>query len=163
MILQISHLLNQQICISQELGRSSISTHTLRLTPVHSGWVVSYSVPPGPCHWDCVLIQFSGMKQTCLTTGSWWCCLILEVLSPIPAGYMTIYRFYCGFIWVSLCRGIKIKLTNMYISKDRVQFKMNSHLCNPDGLSVVQCHLGHVIRIVFLTQFQWHETNVLDS
>ena len=31
----------------------------------------------------------------------------------------------------------------------------------PDGLSVVQCSLGHVIGIVFLTQLQWHEANVL--
>ena len=29
--------------------------------------------------------------------------------------------------------------------------------------SVVQCILGHVIGIVFFTQFQWHEANVLDN
>ena len=36
-------------------------------------------------------------------------------------------------------------------------------VCVPDGLSVVQCSLGHVIGIVFLTQFRWHEANVLDN
>ena len=30
-------------------------------------------------------------------------------------------------------------------------------------LSVVQCSLEHVIGIVFLTEFQWHEANVLDN
>ena len=36
-------------------------------------------------------------------------------------------------------------------------------VCVPDGLSVVQCSLRHVIGIVFLTQFRWHEANVLDN
>ena len=57
----------------------------------------------------------------------------------------------------------------MYIASPRAQFKINTHgcwnwhLCIPDGLSVVQCSLGHVIGIVFLTQFQWHEAIVLDN
>ena len=50
-----------------------------------------------------------------------------------------------------------------------VQFKINTygcwnwHMCIPDGLSVVQCSLGHVIGFVFLTQFQWHVAIVLDN
>ena len=86
--------------------------------------------------------------------------------SSIPAGSMIIYRFLCRFICVSFCQSIKIKTTNMYIASARAQFKINTHgcwnwhQCIPDGLPVVQCSLGHVIGIVFLTQFQWHEANV---
>ena len=39
----------------------------------------------------------------------------------------------------------------------------NWHLCIPDGLSVVQCSLEHVIGVAFLTQFQWREAYVLDN
>ena len=82
-------------------------------------------------------------------------CLSLEVVSSIPAGSTIIYRFLCGFICVSLCQSIKIKPTNMYIASARAQFKIsihgcwNWHLCIPDGLSVVQCSLGHVIGVAF--------------
>ena len=55
------------------------------------------------------------MKWTCWTTGSWWSCLSLEVVSSIPAGSTIIYRFLCGFICISLCQSINIKPTNMYI------------------------------------------------
>ena len=85
----------------------------------------------------------------------WVCCLSLEVVSSIPAGSTIIYRFLCGFICASLCQSIKIKPTNMYIASARAQFKINTHACwnwHPciqDGLSVVQCSLGHVIGIVF--------------
>ena len=58
--------------------------------------------------------NFSDMKRTCWTTGSWRSCLCLEVVSSIPAGSMIIHRFLCGFICVSLCQSIKIKPTNMY-------------------------------------------------
>ena len=57
----------------------------------------------------------------------------------------------------------------MYIASARAQFKINTHgcwnwhICIPDGLLVVQCSLGHAIGIVCLTQFQWHEANVLDN
>ena len=116
--------------------------------------------------------NFSGMKRTCWTTGSWRCCLSLEVQSSIPAAYTIIYRFRCGFIYVSQCQSIKIKsTTNMYIDRTRVQFKINAqwhgrwnwHLCIPDELSVDQFSLGHIIRIVFLKQFRWHKTNVLGN
>ena len=63
-------------------------------------------------------------------------------------------------ICVSLCQSIKIKPTNMYITSARAQLKINTHrcwnwhLCIPDGLSVVQCSLGHVIGVVvFLHNF----------
>ena len=109
------------------------------------------------------------MKQTCWTTGSWRSCLSLEVVRSIPAGSMIIDRFLCGFICVSLCQNFKIK-PNKYAYRQRqgaVQIKTqwcwNWHLCIPDGLSVVQCSLGHVIGVAFLTQFQWHEVNVLDN
>ena len=109
------------------------------------------------------------MKRTCWTTGSWRSCLSLEVVSSIPAGSMIIYRFLCGFICVSLCQTSKSNHTNMYITNARAQFKIKTHrrwnwnLCIPDGLSVVQCSLGHVIGVAFFTQFQWHEANVLDN
>ena len=57
----------------------------------------------------------------------------------------------------------------MYVASARVLFKISTHRCYNwhlyilDGLSVVQCSLGYVIGIVFLTQFQWHEANVLDN
>ena len=98
-----------------------------------------------------------------------WAEVCLEVMRSIPAGSTINYRFLCGFICVSLCQSIKIKPTNMYIASTRAQIKIkthrcwNWHLCIPDGLSVVQCSLGHVIGIVFFTQFQWHEVDVLDN
>ena len=63
----------------------------------------------------CFLHNFSGMKQTCWTAGSWWCCLSLEVVSSIPTGSTIINRFLCGFICVSLCQNIKIKPTKCYL------------------------------------------------
>ena len=58
------------------------------------------------------LHNFSGMKRTCWTTGSWRSCLSLEVVSSIPAGSAIIYLF-CWFIGVSLCQSIKIKPANI--------------------------------------------------
>ena len=95
------------------------------------------------------------MKRTCWTTVRWRSCLSLEAVSSIPAGSTITYRFLCGFICVSLCQSIKIKATNMYIAGARAQFKINTHmcwnwhLCIPDGLSVVQCSLGHVTGVAF--------------
>ena len=78
--------------------------------------VVSCPVQPRACHWSCVFWRdFSGVKRTCWTTGSWRSCLSLEVVSSIPAGSTIIYRFLCGFICVSLCQSIPIKPTNMYV------------------------------------------------
>ena len=57
----------------------------------------------------------------------------------------------------------------MYITSARAQFKINTHrcwnwhLCMPDGLSVVQCSLGHVIGVAFFMQFQWRDAYVLDN
>ena len=97
---------------------------------VHSRQVVSCPVQPRARHWSCVFWRdFSGVKRTCWTTGSWRSCLSLEVVSSIPAWSTIIYRFLCGFICVSLCQSIKIKPTNMYIASAKAQFKINTHRC----------------------------------
>ena len=102
----------------------------LKLTPVLSRLVVSCLVQPWACHWSCVFWRdFSGVKRTCWTTGSWRSCPSLEVVSSMPAGSTIIYRFLCGLICVSLCQSIKIKSTNMYIASARAQFKINTHRC----------------------------------
>ena len=103
-------------------------------TPVHSRRVVSCPVQPRACHWSCVFRRdFSGVKRTCWTTGSWRSCLSLEVVSSIPAGSTIIYRFLCGFICVSLCQSIKIKPTNMYVCmyvSDYLTISVNfGHFC----------------------------------
>ena len=123
---------------------------------VHSRQVVSCPVQPRACHWDSVFWHnVSGMKRTCWATGSWRCCLSLEVMSSISTGSTIICRILCRFICVSLCQSIKIKPTNMYIASARAHFKINTHgywkwhLCIPGGLSIVQCRLGHVIGIMF--------------
>ena len=110
----------------------------------------------GACHWSCYFWRnFSGVKRTCRSTGSWRIWLSLVVLSSIPAGSMLICRFLCGFLCVSWSQSNKIKPTNMYIASARAQFKIdkhrcrNWHLCNPDGFSIVQCSLGHVIGVAF--------------
>ena len=56
------------------------------------------------------------MQWTCWTTGSWRCCLSLEVVISIPAGSTIIYRFLCRLICVSLYQSIKIKPINMYVT-----------------------------------------------
>ena len=56
----------------------------------------------------------------------------------------------------------------MYIAWAKAQFKINSHrcwnwqLCISDRLSITHFRLSHIIGILFLTQFLWHETNLLD-
>ena len=99
--------------ISSSRAQFKIDTRVLKLTPVHSRRVVNCPVQPRACQWDCVLWHnFSGMKRTCWTTGSWWCCLSLEVVSSIPTGSTMIYL--CGLKCVFLCQSIKIKTTNIY-------------------------------------------------
>ena len=51
----------------------------------------------------------------------------------------------------------------MYVCMINTHGCWNWHLCFPDGLSVVQCSLGHVNGVVFFTQFQWREAYVLDN
>ena len=83
--------------------------------------------------------------------------------------YVCMYVSFVGLYAFPCARAAKSNQTNMYIASARAQFKINTHrcwnwhLCIPDGLSVVQCSLGHVIGIVFFTQFQWHEAIVLDN
>ena len=60
-----------------------------------------------------------------------------------------------------MCQSIKIKPTNMF--KINTHGCWNWHVCISDGLSVVQCSLGHAIGIVFFTQCQWNEANMLDN
>ena len=137
--------------IASARAQFKINTHSCwNWHHVHSRQVVSCPVQPRARHWSCVFRRdFSGVKRTCWTTGSWRSCLSLEVVSSIPAWSTMIYRFLCGFICVSLCQSIKIKPTNMYI------FKINTHsveidtMCIPDRLSVVQCSHGHVIGVAF--------------
>ena len=61
------------------------------------------------------LHNFSGIKWTCWTTGSWRCCLSLKVVSSIPTGSTIIYQLLCEFICLSLYQSIKIKPRYMYM------------------------------------------------
>ena len=74
------------------------------------------------CMYAC-MHNFSSIKRTCWTAGSWRSCLSLEVVSSIPAGSTILYRFPCGFICVSLCQSIKIKPTNMYVCMLEIRFQ----------------------------------------
>ena len=161
--------LNQQICISPAPGRSSKLTHTgveIDTCAFQTGCQLS-SAATGMSLELRFWRDYSGVKRTYWTTGSWRSCLSLEVVSSIPTGSTIIYRFLCGFICVSLCQSIKIKPTNMYIASARAQFKINTHrcwnwhLCLPDGLSVVQCSHVHVIGVAFLARLQWREGYML--
>ena len=124
---------------------------------VHSRQVVSCPVQPRARHWSCVFWRdFSGVKRTCWTTGSWRSCLSLEVVSSIPAWSTIIYRFLCGVICVSLCQSIKIKNQQICISPAPGRSSKLTHtgveidtMCIPDRLSVVQCSHGHVIGVAF--------------
>ena len=83
------------------------------------------------------------MKRTCWTTGSWQYCLSLKEASSISAWSTIINRFLCWFTCVSKYQSIKIKPTNMYITRTRAQFTINTHkcwnwhLCISAGLSIV--------------------------
>ena len=53
-----------------------------------------------------------GMKRKCWSTGSWQCCLSLEVASSVLAWSTIIHQFLCG--WYAFpC--IKVKPTNMCV------------------------------------------------
>ena len=121
------------------------------------------------CMHVCICVCMYVCMHACMCVYMYICmyicsCLSLEVVSSIPAGSTIINRFLCGVICVSLRQSINIKPKNMYIASARAQFKMNTHrcwnwhLCIPDGLSVVQCSLGHVIGVAFFTQsVAWSE------
>ena len=116
---------------------------------MHSRRVVSCPVQPRACHWSCVFWRdFSGVKRTCWTTGSWRSCLSPEVVSSIPAGSTIIYRFLCGFICVSLCQSIKIKPTNIYFSS----FNAKSWLNDIEDIGVGQrsLHVAHTLMLVII-------------
>ena len=106
----------KQICISPAPGRSSKLKHTgvkIDTCAFQTGCQLS-SAASGMSLELRFLHNFSGMKQTCWTTGTWRSCLSLEGVSSIPAGSTIICRFLCGFICVSLSQSIKIK-PNKYI------------------------------------------------
>ena len=116
--------------IASARAQFKMNTQVLKLTPVHSRRLVSCPVQPRACHWSCVFwLNFSGVKRTSWTTGSWRSFPSLEVVSSIPAESRIIYRFLCGLICVSLCQSIKIKPRNMYIASARAQFKIDTHTC----------------------------------
>ena len=110
--------LSTDLCISPAPGRSSKLTHTgveIDTCAFQTGCQLSSAATGMSLELRFFRRDFSGVKRTCWTTGSWRSCLSLEVVSSIPAGSTIIYRFLCGFICVSLCQSIKIKPTNMYV------------------------------------------------
>ena len=112
----------KQICISPAPGRSSKLKHTgveIDTCAFQTGCQLS-SAASGMSLDLRFLHNFSGMKRTCWTTGSWRSCLSLEVVSSIPAGSTIIYRFLCGFLFVSLCQSIKIKPNKYILNQNEV-------------------------------------------
>ena len=123
--------INQEICISPAPGRTSKLTHTgveIDTCAFQTGCQLS-SAATGMSLELRFWRDFSGVKRTCWTTGSWRSCPSLEVVSSIPDGSTIIYRFLCGLICISLCQSIIIKPRNMYIGSARAQFKYNTHRC----------------------------------
>ena len=87
----------------------------------------------------------------------------------IPTRSTMIYRLFSGFICISLWQSINIKPANMYIVRARAQFNINTHGCwdlaPVHSRWVISCPVQPQSRLglVFLSQFQWHERNVLDN
>ena len=134
---------NMYICRTRE--QFKINTHVLKMTPVNYRLVVSRPMPPQSCHWDCVLWHnFCGMKLKYWTTGSWRCCLSLEVLSSIPARSKIIYPFLCGFICVFLCHRLNpeiyiyicISYEHGYVVSPPTVFVQRFFFTEEDNLSV---------------------------
>ena len=102
---------NQQMWISPATGRSSKLKHTdyeIETCTFQTCCQLSSAasdVSLGLCFWH----NFSRMNRSCLTTGSWWCCYSLELVSWICARSAIIFRFLYGFICVFLCQNTKIK------------------------------------------------------
>ena len=84
-------------------------------------------------------------------TGSWWCCVSLEVVSSMAAESTIIYRFFCGCICVSLCQSIKLKPTSIYHHMDFARcynvpescttFKVPTYFSR--AMSFVTCYTFH--------------------
>ena len=128
------------------------------------------------CMYVCMYIfdtNFSGIERTCWATGSWRCYLsggrefdprpvhdnssvplLVYVRFPVPEHQHQTNKYVC--IYILQEPGCCSKLTHTHRC-------WNWHQCMTDGLPFFQCRLGHVIEIVFFTQVQWHETNVLDN
>ena len=115
--LSVYHTKQCHIYRQRQGAAQKYHTRVLKLTSVHSRQVVSKlssaasGMSLGLCFWH----NFSGMERTCWTTGSWWCCLSLEIVILIPAGSTIIYWLLLGFICVFLCQSIKIKPTTMVL------------------------------------------------
>ena len=114
--------------------------------------------------------DFSGVKRTCWTTGSWRSCLSLEVVSSIPAVSTIIYRFLCGFICVSLCQSIKIKNQQICISPAPGRSSKLTHTgveidtcAFQTGCQLSSAATGMPLELRFLARFQWREAYVLDN
>ena len=117
-----------------------INTHTrVEIDTCQTGCQLS-SASSGMSLELCFWHNFSGVKRSCWTTGSWRSCLSLEVVSSIPIGSTIIYRLLCGLICVSLCQSIKIKPTNMYIASVSVQLKINTQV-----LKLIPVHSRRVV------------------
>ena len=143
---------------------------TSLLTPVHSRRVVSCPVQPRACHWDCVFRNnFSGMKRTCWTTGSWRGCLSLDVVSSIPTESTISHRYFLGLyafpcarasklneqICISPAPGHSSNSTHTGVKIDTCAFQTGCQL--PSAAS------GMSLGLCFQKQFQWHEAYVLDN
>ena len=142
--------LNQQICLSPAPGRSSKLTPTsVEIDTCAFQTVCQLSSAASSMSLELRFWRdFSGVKRTCWTTGSWRCCLSLEVVSSIPAGSTIIYRFLCGFICVSLCQSIKIKPTNMYVCMYvcmLIRAYVRACACN-DAFLLVRVHARMYVR-----------------
>ena len=113
-------------------------------------------------------MMVSLLTHICVTRPQ-WVNQIRYYIVPVNEMIINMKWFICGFICVSLCHSIKIKPTKQYITSTRVQFKIitqgcwNWHLCIPDGLSVFQCSLRHVIGIVFFDTISVAWSDLLDN
>ena len=88
-------------------------------------------------------------------------CKVLWLCVWLYCFIVSVFMNLTIFNWFSIC--IRIRICAYAQFKINTHRCWNWHLCIPDGLSVVQCSLGHAIGVVFLTQLQWHEANVLDN
>ena len=69
------------------------------------------------------------MKRSCSTTGSWRCCLSMEVVSSIPAGSTIIYRSFVGLYAFPCARASKLnqQICTWHISLDYYQGHLPTH------------------------------------
>ena len=124
----------------------------LKLTPAHSRRVIS--CPVRPCHWDWVFdtcsIAWSGR------TGQLAACVVASVWRYRLQSTI-IYQFLCGFICVSLYQSIKIKTQNMYTTRARAKFEINTHSFEVDTCAFQAVwYLFSVTSAMSLALCIWH-------